>query len=205
MTEHVAGPGGAADLDRRLADAIERLGHGLRSLAQRTAREHGLTPLQQQVVLTLSRQPTVRREVSALAAEFDVTKPTMSDAVTALERKELVTRSPGSDGRRRLLTLTAGGEEVARRLEPWDGPLLGALASVPAEDRATTLHSLLRVIADLQRQGVVSVARTCTGCRFFRADTYPDPAAPHHCGLLGVPLPLADLRTDCPEHQPLTA
>ncbi|GAA1307625.1 MarR family winged helix-turn-helix transcriptional regulator [Saccharothrix xinjiangensis] len=205
MTEHVAGPGGAADLDRRLADAIERLGHGLRSLAQRTAREHGLTPLQQQVVLTLSRQPTVRREVSALAAEFDVTKPTMSDAVTALERKELVTRSPGSDGRRRLLTLTPTGDEVARRLEPWDGPLLDALAGVPADDRATTLHSLLRVIADLQRQGVVSVARTCTGCRFFRADTHPDPTAPHHCGLLDVPLPLADLRTDCPEHQPATA
>ncbi|WP_203897220.1 hypothetical protein [Virgisporangium aliadipatigenens] len=39
------------DLDRRLADAVERLGHGLRSLAQHSARAQGLSPLQQQAVL----------------------------------------------------------------------------------------------------------------------------------------------------------
>ncbi|WP_028921931.1 MarR family winged helix-turn-helix transcriptional regulator [Pseudonocardia acaciae] len=194
-----------ADLDRRLADAIERLGHGLRSLAQHSARAHGLSPLQQQAVLALSRRPTVRREVSALAAEFDVTTPTMSDAVTALERKGLVTRSPGADGRRRLLTLTAGGEAVAGELAPWDGPLLAALAGLPVADRAATLHGLLRVIADLQRQGVVSVVRTCTSCRFFRPNARTDPAAPHRCDLLEAPLPLVDLRTDCPEHEPVVA
>ncbi|NRQ31829.1 winged helix-turn-helix transcriptional regulator [Nonomuraea sp. NN258] len=192
------------EVERRLADALERLGHGLRSLAQRSAREHGLSPLQQQAVLALVRQPAARREVSALAAEFDVTSPTMSDAVAALERKGLVTRSPGLDGRRRLLSLTDAGQQVARELAPWDGPLLEAFARLPAPDRDTTLHSLLRVIADLQRQGVVSVARTCTTCRFFEPDAHADASAPHHCHLLRVPLPLADLRTDCSEHQPAT-
>ncbi len=193
---------GTAGLDRRLADALERIGHGMRSLAQRTAREHGLTPLQQQAVLALARESRVRREVAALAQEFDVTTPTMSDAVAALERKELVTRSPGSDGRRRSLALTPAGEEVALRLSSWDDPLTAAFAALPDADRATTLHTLLRVIADLQHTGVVSVARTCTTCRFFGPDEHPDPAAPHHCHLLRVPLPLAGLRTDCPEHEP---
>lgn len=194
---------GTTDLDRRLADAFERLGHGLRSLAQRTARERGLSPLQQQAVLALARQPTARREVAALAAEFDVTTPTMSDAVGALERKGLVRRSPGADGRRRLLTLTGEGETVARGLADWDGPLLEALGRLPVVDRATTLHSLLRLIADLQRRGVVSVARTCTSCRFFGADVHPDPVEPHHCNLLHAPLRLAELRTDCSEHAPV--
>ncbi|WP_308258422.1 MarR family winged helix-turn-helix transcriptional regulator [Saccharothrix obliqua] len=197
--------GTGADLDGRLADALERLGRGVRSLAQRSARTHGLSPLQQQAVLALAALPAARREVGALAAEFDVTTPTMSDAVSALERKGLVTRSPGADGRRRLLTLTGGGEEVADELALWDGPLSAALARLPVEDRATTLHSVLRVIADLQRAGVVGVARTCTTCRFFQPDTHPDPAAPHHCGLLRAPLPLVDLRTDCADHEPITA
>ncbi|MET9231586.1 MarR family winged helix-turn-helix transcriptional regulator [Lentzea sp. NPDC003310] len=195
---------GTAGLDRRLADALERLGHGMRSLAQRTAREHGLSPLQQQVVLALGR-PRGQREVAALAAEFDVTTPTMSDAVTALERKELVTRSPGTDGRRRSLALTATGEGVARGLSTWDDPLTGALAGISEQDRATTLHTLLRVIADLQRKNVVSVTRMCTTCRFFGRDEHDDPAVPHHCHLLRVPLPLAGLRTDCPEHEPADA
>ncbi|OLR92014.1 MarR family transcriptional regulator [Actinokineospora bangkokensis] len=200
MAEQQTGDG--EPLDRRLADAIERLGHGLRSLAQRTAREHGLTPLQQQAVLALSRHPSVRREVSALAAEFDVTTPTMSDAISALERKDLITRSPGPDGRRRLLTLTPTGADIARQLQPWDGPLLAALDATPKPDQATTLHTLLNAIAVLQRQNVVRLMRTCTSCRFFARDTYEDPAAPHHCNLLRLPLPLADLRTDCPEHEP---
>ncbi|MGE3285089.1 MAG: MarR family winged helix-turn-helix transcriptional regulator [Pseudonocardia sp.] len=191
---------GPADLDRRLADAIERLGNGLRSLAQQSARAQGLSPLQQQVVLALHRQPAARREVNALAAEFDVTTPTMSDAVGALERKQLLTRSPGPDGRRRLLTLTERGEATARALAAWDEPLLTALARRSVADRATTLDSLLHVVADLQRRGVVSVARTCTTCRFFVPDAHPDPDAPHHCDLLRSPLPRARLRTDCPEH-----
>lgn len=201
MTEHVTETNRMAGLDRRLADALERLGHGLRSLAQRSAREHGLSPLQQQTVLALYRQPANRREVGTLAAEFDVTTPTMSDAVAALARKKLLVRSPGSDGRRRLLTLTDRGEAVARELAPWDEPLLAALAGLPVADRATTLQSLLHVIANLQRRGVVSVMRTCTTCRFFGANAHADPAAPHHCHLLQAPLPLTDLRTDCHEHE----
>ncbi|MGA6161550.1 MarR family winged helix-turn-helix transcriptional regulator [Amycolatopsis magusensis] len=200
----MTGTEGTADLDRRLADALERLGHGMRSLAQRTARGHGLSPLQQQAVLALFRQPEVRREVGALALEFDVTTPTMSDAVAALERKELVSRSPGKDGRRRLLTLTPQGEEVARGLSTWDDPLTAALAGLPVADRATTLQSLLDVIAGLQRAGVVSVMRTCPACRFFGRDEHPDPIAPHFCHLLRAPLPLTALRTDCPEYEPAT-
>ncbi|WP_406637807.1 MarR family winged helix-turn-helix transcriptional regulator [Amycolatopsis sp. WGS_07] len=192
-------------LDRRLADAIERLGNGLRSLAQHSARTQGLSPLQQQAVLSLAHQPAARREVNALAAAFDVTTPTMSDAVSALERKGLLTRSPGSDGRRRLLTLTDRGHEVAAELSGWDEQLVRSLAARPEADRATTLHTLLRVIADLQATGAISVARVCTTCRFFSPDAHPDPRAPHHCHLLRQPLPLTDLRTDCPEHEQATA
>ncbi|MCP2279478.1 MarR family winged helix-turn-helix transcriptional regulator [Nocardia amikacinitolerans] len=205
MTEHARKADDSGGLDRRLADALERLGHGMRALAQRSAREHGLSPLQQQVVLALSRQPATRREVSALAAEFDVTTPTLSDAVAALERKQLVSRSPGTDGRRRLLTLTDDGEQVARELARWDEPLLSALAGLSVADRATTLNSLLHLIGDLQRRGVVSVARMCSTCRFFDPYVHPDPAEPHHCHLLQRPLPLTDLRTDCPEHELATA
>ncbi|WP_439657612.1 MarR family winged helix-turn-helix transcriptional regulator [Lentzea sp. HUAS TT2] len=196
---------GTAGLDRRLADALERLGHGMRSLAQRTAREHGLSPLQQQTVLALAQHPQTRHEVAALAAEFDVTTPTMSDAVAALERKQLVTRSPGTDGRRRVLSLTDAGAAVARGLSSWDDPLTAALAGIPEADRAITLHTLLRVIEDLHRTEVVSVTHMCTTCRFFGRDEHPDPAVPHHCHLLRMPLPLAELRTDCPEHEPADA
>lgn len=193
----------AVDVDRRLADAIERLGQGVRALAQRTAREFKLSPLQQSVVLALARLPSSLHEVGALAAEFDVTSPTMSDAVAALERKGLVARTQGEDGRRKLLTLTPEGGKVSDALRSWDGPLLAALGSITDADRATTLESLLCVIADLQQAGVISIARMCTTCRFFERHAHDDLTAPHHCHLLEMPLQSAQLQTDCPDHDPV--
>jgi hypothetical protein len=49
---------------------------------------------------------------------------------------------------------------------------------------------------------VITVARMCVSCRFFRPDTHRMSVSPHHCALLDLPLSGADLRTDCPEHEP---
>jgi DNA-binding MarR family transcriptional regulator len=187
-------------LDRRLADAVERLGHGLRSLAQQTARVEGLTPLQQHVLLLL-RRPSGVPEVGALAAEVDVTVPTMSDAVAALDRKGLIQRVVGQDARRRRLTLTAEGARVAARLAQWDAPLLRALARHGEAQKAIALDVVLEVIGSLAADGTIAVSRACSTCRFFQRDVGADPAAPHFCGLIEQPLALPELRVDCPEHR----
>ncbi len=192
-------PVDADALDRRLADAVERLGHGLRSLAHQTARAEGLTPLQQSVLLMLAR-PVGLHEVGALAAEVDVTVPTMSDAVAALHRKGLVERVVGQDARRRRLNLTAERRHVAARLEEWDGPLLRALEGQNAAAKATALDVLVEVIGVLAGDGTISASRACSTCRFFRRGGGAGEAAPHYCGLIEAPLPLPALRVDCPDH-----
>ena len=63
------------------------------------------------------------------------------------------------------------------------------------------MRFLMRLIGTLQGSGVVTVARMCVTCRFFRRDVHPGSASPHHCGLLDVPLGVGDLRADCPEHE----
>lgn len=192
---------GRADLDRRLLDAVERLGHGLRALSRQTARAAGLTPLQQQALLAVATQPTLRREVGTLAAEFDVAGPTMSDAVAALARKGLVERQPVADARRRVLAPTTDGAAVAAGLTGWDEPALRALHALDDEDKGVALDVTLALIAQLVDDGTISVARTCSTCRHFRRHAHQDGAAPHHCGLLDLPLPKTELRTDCLEHE----
>jgi DNA-binding MarR family transcriptional regulator len=196
---------GTASLDRRLLDAIERLSHGLRALSQRTARAAGLTPLQQQALLAVARQPPQRREVGALAAEFDVTNPTMSDAITALVRKGLLTRSVADDARRRVLGLTDAGEQAAAELTGWDDAVLLALQGLDEGSKGAALDVLLSVIAALVRNGTITVARTCTTCRHFRSHEHSDALTPHHCALLDLPLRRTELRTDCPEHELVSA
>lgn len=190
---------GTAGLDRRLADAIERLGHALRAMGQQHARAAGLSPLQEQALLAIGRQPEIRRGAGGLAAEFDVTAPTMSDAVAALVRKGLVASGQGADGRRRVLTLTEEGSALAVRATGWDGQLIDALTTFDERSKGQCLELLLNVIGQFAERGVIGAARVCTTCRFFQRNGSAD--GNHHCDLLEIALPMTDLRTDCPEHE----
>jgi len=195
-----------ADLDDRLAGALERVGHALRVALWQQAREHGLSPVQVQLLQRLSSDPPERRRVGQLAAELDVTAPTISDAVSALRRKALVTSAPSpSDARVQLLDLTDAGRTVARATAAWTSDVGAELARIDVPAKAGTLALLLDLIGGLHDRGVLSVARTCTTCRFFRraADGSREPV--HHCALLDAPLPPAELRVDCREHEPAVA
>jgi DNA-binding MarR family transcriptional regulator len=186
--------GGA--LDAKLAAAFERLGQALRVQLAEAAREQGLSPTQAQIVLRLAAaaDPPARR-IGALAAEFDVTHPTVSDAVSALRRKGLVEPQAAP------LMLTARGRLVAARLSGWDARTRLALASLPAARKRLALALLLDAIAALQRSGAITIARMCVTCRHFRPGQHAGARRPHHCALLAVALGEGDLRVDCPEHE----
>jgi DNA-binding MarR family transcriptional regulator len=189
------------DLDQRLAAAVERLGHGARLLLRSAASQHGLSIIQAQLLLQLAANTAgPATSITWLTEWFDVRQPTISDAVTSLERKGLLTKI--RDGRRQRLTLTGTGRHVARELTRWDAPLRAAFAEQPGTDRDAALSVVLHAIASLQATGVISIVRSCTTCRFFRPSTNPTVDTPHHCNLLDAPLQPADLRLDCPEHQP---
>lgn len=188
------------DIDRTLADALERVGHAARVLLRDTATSRGLSPLQVQLLLRLTVETPLG--VSALARIFDITQPTVSDAVAALRRKGLVSADrPGRDRRRTVIALTEPGQRIADELRSWDAPVVAALADRPEPEKTLLLGLLLDLVGKLQRAGVIRVARTCVTCRFFRPDRHPGERAIHHCALMDAPLAPADLRVNCPEHE----
>ena len=127
----------------------------------------------------------------------------MSDAVRILEAKGLVRREPWpADGRVATLRLTPAGEEAAVGLSGWADVVEEQLGSFAPQEKEAGMRFLMRLISALQEEGVITVARMCVTCRFFRPDAHPGSATPHHCALLDQPLSGADLRTDCPEHEP---
>jgi DNA-binding MarR family transcriptional regulator len=202
--DELAGLGGAPpDLDAKLAAALERVGQALRVQMWDKAKQHGLSPTQLQVLLRLAADPPARRRIGALAAELDVTHPTVSDAVAVLSRKGLVAREAPS--RRAVLALTDRGRALAGDLADWHERTRRRLAGFPGADKETTLRLLLDLIAGLQRSGAITVARMCVTCRFFRRDAHAGAARPHHCALVDMPLAAGELRVDCAEHEPRAA
>lgn len=192
-------PPGSRDLDTKLAAALERVAQALRVQLWDEAKRHGLTPTQLQLLLRLAHQPAATHAVGGLAVEFDLSQPTVSDAIAVLERKGLVRRERvAADRRRQMLALTEDGGRLAARVAGWDARTRAALEVLPEERRQEALGFLIELIARMQEAGVISVGRMCTTCRFFRPARSDER---HYCALLELPLGPADLRVDCPEHQ----
>ncbi|GBC83830.1 hypothetical protein HRbin11_00248 [bacterium HR11] len=189
------------DVDSKLVAALERLAQAFRVLLWRVGQTHGLSPIQVQFLCYLLYQPEAHRRVSGLAQAFRLTKATVSDAVTALESKGLVRRRPDiSDRRSSVLDLTPDGRRLARRLAAWANTVRDSLSFAGLDEKTSVLNFLMRLIVELQRAGVITVARMCLTCRFFRQDVHPGTPTPHHCALLDRPLGPTTLRVDCPEH-----
>jgi DNA-binding MarR family transcriptional regulator len=190
------------DVEAKTAVALERLGHVMGVLLREKAREHELSPIQARFLVHLLYHEVELRRVSRLAEEFDLTQATVSDAVSTLEAKGLIDRERWpEDGRVMTLRLTPEGELVAAELSTWANVVKEHLEHFPAGEKEVVMRFLMRLIGDLQRSGVITVARMCVTCRFFQRDAHPGAGSPHHCRLLDVPLGRGDLRMDCPEHE----
>jgi hypothetical protein len=90
----------------------------------------------------------------------------------------------------------------AAGLSGWATVIEEQLDSFEPGEKEIVMRFLMRLISALQGAGVITVARMCVSCRYFRPDTHQRSVSPHHCVLLDLPLSGADLRTDCPEHKP---
>ena len=187
---------GTTDVDRKLLDAIERLGRALRAARQRMATDLGLTTLQIEILDRLDHLGPL--PVGQLARELDVSQPTASDAIATLEGKELLERRCSTDdGRITTAHLTDTGQAAADKI--WNG--LRALHGEPnrsqSPNRGIALEVVLQEILRLQRAGVITINRSCLSCRHYQPPTTDSPA---HCHLLATPIEPAELRVDCPDH-----
>jgi DNA-binding MarR family transcriptional regulator len=191
------------DVDAKIVAALERLSQVFRVRLREVAWEHDLSPTQTQFLIYLLHHDVELRRVSQLAREFDLTQATVSDAVASLETKGLIKREEWPEDQRVVtLRLTPDGEKLATTLSRWADPISEHLEHFSPEEREAVMRFLIGLIGSLQRSGLITVARMCVTCKFFRQDIHPGEPSPHHCGLLDVPLGRVDLRVDCPEHEP---
>jgi DNA-binding MarR family transcriptional regulator len=190
------------DVDARIVATLERLSQVFRVRLGEEARRRNLSPIQAQFLIYLLHHDVELRRVSRLAREFDLTQATVSDAVASLETKGLVRREHWPEDQRVVtLSLTPDGEMLTTTLSHWANPIGAHLARFSTEEREAVMGLLMELAGSLQRSGLITVARMCVTCRFFRRNVRPGEAFPHHCRLLDVPLGGSNLRVDCPEHE----
>ena len=187
-------------VDAKIVAGLERIAETFRVLLWQQSRDTGLSPIQLQLLIFLSFHQSDKRKISYLAQEFNLTKPTISDAVRVMEQKGLVERIPDpADSRSHSLRLTENGQQLAAQTAGF-AQVLQQLVSQFDDSRKTILYnSLTELIYQLHRQGLISVQRMCKTCIHYDYN-----GQIHYCNLLKLPLEADSLRLDCPEHQPVS-
>lgn len=182
------------ELDAHLAQALERIGEVARALRWKQAVEEGLSPLQIRILGFLAHHPAEGIGVARLADELMVSKPTISDSVRLLADRKFVVRKPDKhDARSHALHLTA----AAKRHVTAGTPLDDAVAELSPGHKEALLTGLMGVLESLFRKDAVHVQRMCFTCKYYQGDRTVE----HRCLLLERSLPVAELRTDCAEHE----
>ena len=182
-------------LEGKVVAGLERISEAFRVLLWEHAKATGLSPIQIQILIFIRHHHSDICHVSGLATEFNMSRPTISDAVKVLFRKKMLEKHPSpADKRAYTMTLTDTGRQIVEQTEQFAHPIQDVLQQLNESELSGFYIVLTRLIQQLNRAGIISVQRTCFNCRYL---TQSD--GEHFCTLIGSKLSGKDIRLDCPE------
>ena len=188
-----------SSIDSKIVASLERISQAFRVLLWNESKEFSLSPIQVQVLIFLLHHSDEKRKVSYLAAEFNMTKATVSETVKTLEQKQLIRKEyEPQDTRSYIINLTKKGKEVAKQTSMFAEQIQVPIDKLHSTDKENLLLSLLGIIHHLNKSGIITIQRMCFTCHFYKANKN---GKEHFCGLLNTKLADNELRIDCAEHK----
>ncbi|WP_299244937.1 MarR family winged helix-turn-helix transcriptional regulator [uncultured Aquimarina sp.] len=185
------------DTQSKIVIGLERISETFRVLLWEHAKIIGLSPIQIQILIFVAYHKEHLCTVSYLAKEFNVTKPTISDAVKALDKKEMIRKTKTSaDSRSYSIILTDQGQKAVSDTENFADPIKQLLTNIEKKDQEVLLKIINTLIFKLNRTGILSIQRTCYACKFYEK-TKND----HYCNFIQTSLKDSEIRLDCPEFE----
>lgn len=185
------------DVNAKILVALERITEVFRVALWNVGKTNGLSPLQIQLLIFLKFHRAELRKVSYLAQEFNLSKPTISEAVRTLLKKGLIEKETlPEDTRSFLIHLSDKGEQLVHEISFFANDLKQGFSNWSEKKKRDFYQQLLQLINNLQQLGWISIQRTCYSCRFFQNDQQGP-----YCKFLKMPLQTEQLQVDCPDFE----
>ena len=135
------------DISSKIVAGLERISEVFKVLLWDKAKLVGLSPIQIQILIFIAFHKEALRNVSHLAREFNVTKPTVSDAIRVLDKKGLIEKDFSSaDSRSYSISLSAVGNKIVATTYDFSDSLkkqVDSLDRPELEDLFGTLSKLI--------------------------------------------------------------
>lgn len=185
------------DISSKIVAGLERVSEVFKVLLWEKAKLVGLSPIQIQILIFIAFHKQNLCNVSHLAKEFNITKPTISDAIRVLDKKGLIVKNVSpSDSRRYSISLSDLGNKIVSQTYDFSNPLKKQINGFSKPELESLFGTLSQLIYKLNRNGILSVQRTCFGCKFYEKNNGND-----YCNLLQKELMSQEIRLDCPEFE----
>jgi len=185
------------DISSKIVAGMERVSEVFKILLWEKAKLVGLSPIQIQILIFIAFHKRELCNVSHLAKEFNVTKPTVSDAIKVLDKKGIIIKDFSStDSRSYSITLSESGNDTVAQTYDFSSPLKKHVDGFSQSELQSLFSTLSQLIYKLNRNGILSVQRTCYGCKFYEKNREVD-----YCNLLQKELMTQEIRLDCPEYE----
>lgn len=184
-------------VDKKIVIALERISEAFKVLLWEHSKEHGLSPIQIQVLIFINTHSSTMAKVGYLSDEFNITKATMSDTIKTLEKKELIIKEQEeTDHRSYQILLTEKGKSIVQKITHYPAIIEKIIHSIPENEKTPLYNNLFSLIDHLNIAGIISIKRMCFTCKFLLKDENG-----FYCNFLQKSLKQNDLRIDCPEHK----
>ncbi|MFY7669475.1 MarR family transcriptional regulator [Tenacibaculum sp. MEBiC06402] len=185
------------DISSKIVAGLERVSEVFKMLLWEKAKLVGLSPIQIQILIFIAFHKDNLCNVSHLAKEFNVTKPTVSDAIRILDKKRLIVKDfSSSDSRSYSISLSDLGNDLVSQTYDFSSPLKNQVDGFSQSELESLFGTLSQLIYKLNSNGILSVQRTCYGCKFYEKQQESD-----YCNLLQKELLNREIRLDCPEYE----
>lgn len=185
------------DVSSKIVAGLSRISEAFKVLLWEKAKLLELSPIQIQILIFITYHKSEFCSVSHLAKEFNLTKPTISDSIKALHQKGMITKNfSAMDNRSYTIGLSEIGKELVEETVDFANPLKKGLQDIDDSNLEQLFATLSKLIYQLNLNGILTVQRTCYGCKFYSKNQDKD-----YCNLLKAELLNTDIRLDCPEFE----
>lgn len=188
------------NLTSKIVVAFERISDAHRALLWNQAKVLGISPIQIQILIFVTYHQDKMCTVSHLAKEFNITKPTISDSVKVLAKKELIVKETvPTDTRSYIITITPKGKRLVNKVETFVNPFRSIINKLSDERQSELYDNLSKMLFDLQISNVLQVQRICYSCQHYTEAANEEK---DYCKFYKIELDKPDdIRVDCPGYR----
>ncbi len=189
-------------LSDKIIYLLSKLSQIIRHTYWEVNRETGLSPLMLQILEYLLNNKRELCTPHKIAEDLGVKRPTITDSLKVLIKKGYVKEKPSEkDKRYKFLSITEKGKNLMEinklKLE---SILKDSFNFLSEEEKEIFFVSLSKFISDLNKKGLLPVAKVCLSCKNFEENKFFGSDKPHYCRLLNIRMKDYELNVNCEEN-----